>query len=65
MVLSRDDLKEKLAEAMGIHDPSDAEIEIAEEEFLHGFSYALRHVEDDEERERLEDLYEEQRNELA
>lgn len=64
MVLSRDELKEKLAEAMGIHDPSDAEIEIAEEEFLHGFSYAVRHVEDDEERERLEELFEEQREEL-
>lgn len=54
LVLSKADLKEKLAEAMGIHDPSDAETEIAEEQFLHGFSYAVRHVEDDEEREELQ-----------
>lgn len=64
MVLTREDLKEKLAEAMGINDPSDVETEIAEEQFLHGFSYAVRHVEDDEERERLEELFEEHREEL-
>jgi hypothetical protein len=61
MVLSNEELEEKLAEAMGISDPTDEQLLLAEEEFLHGFSHAVSLIEDEDEQERLEELLEEQR----